>query len=93
MAFATLGLGLGILLALVFAQYSGVKKKIEAAATWIGAGAISFILAEASSISSIWGYDVSLALGYVADLFYLIGWVLVLIGSVWAIYGLLTSKK
>lgn len=93
MVLAGLGLALGVLLALVFAQYAGVKKKAEQAMTWLAAGAVSFILAEVSGIQTLWGYNVGTALGYIADLFYLIGWILVLIGSIWGIYLLLTAKK
>lgn len=87
-----LDIALGILLALVFAHYIGATKKMKKAFTWITAGAVSFVLAgvfDATPFIADW--VTQNGINYGLGLFSVIGWILVLVGSLWAIYQLLAE--
>jgi len=82
----------GLFLVAVFAQYVGVVKKAEKAFTWIAAGAVSFLLAgvfEATPV--VRGAVTTGAVNYGYTVFAVIGFVLVLVGTLWAIYQMLVE--
>ena len=93
MVLAGIGLALGVLLALVFAESAGVKKKAEKALTWVGAGAVSLLLAEVSYGTTLANVAIGTGLTWVGDLFTVIGYILVLVGSILAVYTLVSAKK
>lgn len=87
-----LDIAIGILLALVFAHYIGLTKKVKKAFSWMAAGAVSFVLAgvfETTPFINEWVTQGTI--NYGLGLFSVIGWILVLIGSLWAIYQLLAE--
>lgn len=93
MAFAAgLGVGLGLLLALVFAKYSGITKQAKEGMNYFAAGALSYILAAViESATTMFGVEVSFLGTYLgtSGLFGLLGLVLVLVGSIYSLYELL----
>jgi len=93
MVLAGIGLALGVLLALVFAEYAGVKKKAEKALTLVGAGAVSLLLAEVSYGTTLANVNIGTGLTVIGDLFTIIGYIIVLIGSILAVYTLVSAKK
>lgn len=93
MVFGTgMDVAIGVFLAYALSQYVGLVKKAEKAFKWIGAGAISLVLAgvfEVTPIVSDYVTGASGNMGFVA--FGVIGWVLILVGTVWALYQLLVE--
>lgn len=92
-----LSIGLGLLLAIVFAEYANIKQKTEKAFTWIGAGAVSFVLGTvfAALEPTLWseiGEGGIEAGTYGLWLFQVIGLILVTIGAIWAIVELLKDN-
>ncbi len=86
--------GVTLLLALVFVQYTGIKKKIEKQVPLVAASALSFILADVLGDVTLFGTEASMVAvktGLVS-LFSFIGVVALLVGSVWAIHNLLLKK-
>jgi len=82
----------GLLLALVFCQYLDIVKKAEKAFTWIVTGAVSFLLAGVfDSVALISTWVTSGGVNYGFALFSVVGWILVLVGSLWAMYQLLVE--
>ncbi len=92
---AGLATGIALLLALVFAEYSNLREKSEKAFTWIGAGAVSFILGGVifTLNKGLWKKLDATAIGENGlMLFQAIGVILVIIGSVWALFDLVTQN-
>lgn len=93
MLFGTgIDVAVGLFLVTVFAQYAGLVKKAEKAFTWIAAGAVSFLLAgvfEATPV--VRGAVTTGAVNYGFTVFAVIGFVLVLVGTLWAIYQMLVE--
>ena len=85
---------IGILIAITLAHYTGLTKKIEKAFTWIGAGAVSFLLAgvlEALKAAPIVGVGVTDLANYGFALFGVIGAILVFFGAIYAMYQMLVE--
>jgi hypothetical protein len=85
-------LAVGLFLVTVFANYVGIVKRAEKAFTWIAAGAVSFLLAgvfNAAPMIGEWVTTGTVNYGYV--LFGVVGFILVLVGALWAIYQLLVE--
>ena len=85
-------MGIGLLLALVFLEYSGLGKKIRDAVSFIASGALSLILGGVfmnSFWSQVQAADVANA-GFI--FFNIIGWFLVLVGIIWGMYDLITKR-
>lgn len=92
---AGMATGIALLLALVFAEYSDIREKSEKAFTWIGAGAVSFILGGVifTLNNGLWAKLDATAIGENGLLlFQAIGVILVIIGSVWALFDLITQN-
>lgn len=93
MVFGTgIDVAIGVFLAYAFSEYVGLVKKAEKAFKWIGAGAISLVLAgvfQTTPLISEWVTSGANNYGYVA--FGVVGWVLILVGTVWALYQLLVE--
>ena len=87
-----LDIAIGILLTVVFAHYAGFTKKITKAFRWIVAGAISYVLAGVFETTPYVTDVVSQgATNYGFGLFAVIGFIFVLVGTLWAMYQLLTE--
>ena len=86
-----LTLGAVLLLAIVFAQYAGMKKGIEKQLAWIASGGWLFILSAAVStgLSGIAG--VASIIGMLTLLFSVFGVLFVLVGVVWASTNMLRA--
>ena len=82
-----LWVGFVCLLVPVLAEYGKIKKIAAKAFNWIAGGGLSFILATTFTLS-FWTYAPKIA-ELLGQLFEFIGWVLVLVGSLWAIMELL----
>jgi hypothetical protein len=93
MVFGTgMDVAIGVFLALALSQYAGLVKKAEKAFKWIGAGAVALVLAsvfQETPIVSAYVTMQSTNYGYVA--FGVVGWVLVFVGTLWALYQLLVE--
>lgn len=94
---AGLGTGISLLLALVFAKYSGIMEKTERSFTWIGAGAMSFILGgvlfSLNQGGSFWSVIEASEVGTGGLLlFQIIGVILVIVGTLWALIDLITKS-
>ncbi len=93
MVFGTgVDLAVAIFVVATLAQYVGIVKRAEKAFAWIMAGAVSFLLAgvfEAAPLVADWVTAGGVNYGYA--LFGVIGFILVLVGTLWAIYQLLTE--
>ena len=89
-----LDIAIGVLLALVFCHYIGLTKKAAKAFSWLAAGGVSFILAGVFELvftpTGLLSDFVDVGT-YGSGLFSVIGWILVLIGSLWAMYQLLVE--
>ncbi len=88
--------GITLLLALVFVEYSNIREKSEKAFSWIGAGAISFILGGVFAVleNTVWmeaGIEETIG-EYGLYLFQVVGLILVLIGALWAMADLMTQN-
>jgi len=86
-------LGLAFLLAPVFAEYSRIRKKAEKGFNWIAAAGILFLFAGTLS-TSIMPATLADTLGelYIRELFYVVGWIFALIGTVFGAYEILSKK-
>ena len=84
---------IALLVALVLAKYTDIAKKVDKAMAWVGAGAISMLVAEVLNGATAFGADVSTIGTYLgtAGLFGLVGWILVLVGGAMAIYKLVVG--
>ena len=84
---------IALLVALVLAKYSDVTKKVEKAMAWVAAGAVSMLVAEVLDGATAFTADISAVGQYLGTggLFGLIGWILVLIGGVIAVYKLVVG--
>ena len=95
MVFGTgLDIAIGVLLCMAFIQYGQLidKKKAGNAFAWIGAGAVSFILAgvfELTPYVSVWVTQYGINYGYA--LFAIIGWLLILVGALKILYALIAE--
>ncbi len=91
---AGLATGIALLLALVFAEYSGLREKSEKAFAWLGAGAVSFILGGViATPTSLWTKLNAAQIGtYGLWLFQIIGVILVVIGSLWVLFDIITQN-
>ncbi|MEM7827073.1 MAG: hypothetical protein QXQ40_02515 [Candidatus Aenigmatarchaeota archaeon] len=89
---AGLDTAIAILLCMVLAHHVQLTKKIEKAFKWIGAGAVSFVIAgifEQTPYISVW--ITAYGTNYGVALFAVIGWILVLIGGLKVLYQLLAE--
>jgi len=87
--------GVTLLLALVFVEYANIREKSEKAFTWIGAGAVSFILGGvfAALENTVWTEAGMTEVGnYGLYLFQAIGLILVVIGALWVLVDLVTQN-
>ncbi|MCD6381592.1 MAG: hypothetical protein J7L43_01265 [Candidatus Aenigmarchaeota archaeon] len=83
---------IGVLIALVFIHYIALDKKIKKAFTWMTAGAISFVLAGVfEKTPFVAEYVTQNGINYGLGLFAVIGWILVLVGSLWTMYQLIAE--
>lgn len=85
-------IAIGILLAMVLAEHLGLAKKAERAFKWIGAGTVSFLIAgvfEAVPFVASWVTSGSNNYGFIV--FGLVGFMLVTVGALWAIYNIMTE--
>ncbi len=95
MVFGTgLDIAIGILLCTAFIQYAQLidKKKSGKALSWIVGGAVSFILAgvfELTPYVSVWVTQYGINYGYA--LFAIIGWLLILVGTLKLLYELIAE--
>lgn len=91
---AGLATGITLLLALVFAEYSGLREKSEKAFAWLGAGAVSFILGGViAAPTSLWRKLGTAEVGtYGLWLFQVIGVILVVIGALWVLFDIVTQN-
>ncbi|HDM05653.1 MAG TPA: hypothetical protein ENG34_00045 [Candidatus Aenigmarchaeota archaeon] len=82
-------LGLACLLAPVFAQYAGMRKKAEKGFNWIMMAGLLFLLAGAFDAATVSFWTAS-GLTDVASggvwLFEIIGWIFILVGVLMAVY-------
>lgn len=87
-----LGLGFLSLLVPVLAKYAKIKKHAKKAFNWIAGAGISFILATAFNykVVSFWMYAGKIST-WLQQLFEFIGWIFLLVGSIWAMVEL--AKK
>jgi lipid-A-disaccharide synthase-like uncharacterized protein len=79
---ATLGLGVGFLLAVALAQYA----KVKSAKGWqlIGVAAAMFLFSAAWTAPAVVSYLSSVAL--LKEVFELLGWLFALIGAIFVVY-------
>jgi len=83
---------IGLFLCLAFSHYTELARKAEKAFKWISAGAVSFLLAGVFELTPIIsGFVTAGTLNYGFALFAVVGWILVMIGALWALYQLLTE--
>jgi hypothetical protein len=78
------------LLAPVFAEYAKIRVKVEQPFNLVAGAGVLFLLA-AGFETALWTSVVET--NYGSYLFQLIGWIFLLIGVIWAAFGLTTSKK
>jgi hypothetical protein len=95
MVFGTgLDIAIGVLLCMALMQYAQLIDKKRSAKTfaWIGGGAVSFILAgvfELTPYVSVWVTQYGINYGYA--LFAIIGWLLILVGTLKLLYELIAE--
>ncbi len=83
---------IGILIAITLAHYTGLTKKIEKAFTWIGAGAVSFLLAGVLEVAPlVKDWITANGINYGFALFGVIGAILVFFGAIYAMYQMLVE--
>ena len=80
---------LAIFLVLAFAEYVKIRAKASKQFNWIAASGVLILLAAASSWISVLGAQ---AMSGAETLFSVIGWILLLIGSLWGAAELLKAK-
>jgi len=81
---------IAIFLVLVFAEYVKVRAKVSKQFNWLAAGGLLVLLAAASPwIVNIAG---STAVSWLETVFSGIGWIVVLVGSLWGAVELLRAK-
>jgi hypothetical protein len=84
----TLGLGVGLLLAVAFAYYA--KFKAEKGFNWLGVSAVFFLFSAAFAAPAVGTYLASVTI--LKDIFELLGWLFALIATVFVAYETLLEK-
>ncbi len=75
-----------VFLVIVFAEYGNIRKKAKKGFNLLAGSGLFFLLAHTFSTLSVWG-EVNSAI-YGTYLFEIIGWVFIIVGTVWASYQL-----
>lgn len=89
----TLGIAVGIFIALVLLRYSGHLEAVKKASGFIAAGALFYIIDVAWNTGNFATKISSAAATWLTFVWELIAFILILIGALWAVVELATRSK
>jgi hypothetical protein len=89
----TLGIALGLMLALVLMRYSGFLDHVKKAMAFVAAGVLFYIIEIAWTAGTFAGKIASDAAVWLTFIWELVAFILIIIGALWAAAELVTKVK
>lgn len=86
------GLAIATFVLIVFAEYGNIRKRAKKGFGLLAAGGLMFFLASTISLPVLQMQSLQTGTGYIGALFQIVGWIFVIVGTVWASIDLAKSE-